>query len=70
LLVGIALLVGSAGWLTICLPRNEKRAWFVGVPFFDAGVPIAILTMFIVGAVLILAYFTTIDDLTLSGAVS
>ncbi len=62
------MLIGSAGSLIGCLPRNGKKAWFVGMPFFDAGVPILILSVFIVGAVLIVAYFTTIDDLTLSGA--
>ena len=69
LLIGMALLGISTGWLMYSRPRNGKKAWFVNMPFFDSGVPILILSIFVVGVVLILAYFTTIDDLTLSGKV-
>ena len=67
LLMGITLLIVSAGSLTACLPRNGKKAWFVGIPFLDAGVPVLILSVFAIGVVLVVAYFTTIDDMTLSG---
>ena len=53
--------------LLACLPRHGKKAWFVGKPFVESGVPILMIAMFAMGVILITAYFTTIDNATLTG---
>jgi hypothetical protein len=67
LLVGTSLLILSIGALIASLPRHGKKAWFVGTPFVEPGASILMITAFAVGLILIAAYFTTIDDATLSG---
>jgi hypothetical protein len=67
LLIGSTLLVISIGALIACLPRKGKKAWFVGIPFLEPGASILMITAFAIGLILIAAYFTTIDDATLTG---
>ena len=67
LFIGATLLVVSVVSLIACRPRKEKKAWFVGVPFLEPGASILMITAFALGVILIAAYFTTIDDATLSG---
>lgn len=69
LLIGIALIFAGVGSLLVCLPRKGKKAWFVGMPFLESGVPILMIAMFSIGLILVVAYFTSIDDATLAGAV-
>lgn len=59
-------LIGT-GSLIAVLPRNGKTAWFAKVPFLSSGVPLLMIGTFAIGLILIAAYFTTIDDATLSG---
>jgi hypothetical protein len=67
LLTGIILTFISIGSLIVCYPRRGKKAWFVGKPFLDPGMSILVVTGFVLGLLLIVAYFTTIDDATLTG---
>jgi hypothetical protein len=67
LLIGATLLVVSIASLLVFVPRKGKKAWFVGVPFLEPGVSILMITAFAIGLILIAAYFTAIDDATLSG---
>lgn len=67
LLIGSALMIIGVVSLLVCLPRNGKKAWFVGKPFVESGVPILMIATFAIGAILITAYFTTIDNATLTG---
>jgi hypothetical protein len=70
LLIGVVLIFIGVASLIVCLPRKGKKAWFVGKPLFESGVPILMITMFAIGIMLVAAHFTTIDDATLAGAVS
>jgi len=67
LLIGTTLLVVSIASLLVCIPRKGNKAWFVGVPFLEPGASILMITAFATGLILIAAYFTAIDDATLSG---
>jgi hypothetical protein len=69
LLFGITLVFITVGSMAICLPRNGKTAWFVHKPFLAPAVSVLIITGLALGLILLAAYFTTIDDATLSGAV-
>jgi hypothetical protein len=60
----------SAGSVFASIPRNGKTAWFVGKPFLAPFVSILVVTGLTIGVLLIAAYFTTIDDATLAGAVN
>jgi len=68
LLIGIVLLIASFGLMAFCAPRRGKSAWFVGVPFLEPGVSIVLVTGIVAGLLLIVAYFTALDEATLSGA--
>ena len=65
LLIGVALVAMGIGSLIACMPRRGKTAWFIGKPLLESGVPIAMIAMFAIGLILVAAYFTTIDDVTL-----
>jgi hypothetical protein len=67
LLIGVTLLVVSIAIFVLCLPRRGKTAWFVRVPFLAPMVAVLLIGGFAVGLIEIAAYYTTIDDLTLSG---
>jgi hypothetical protein len=67
LLGGAALMLVGIVSLLVSLPRGGKKAWFVGMPFIESGASILMIATFALGVILILAYFTTIDDATLSG---
>lgn len=67
LLIGSALMIIGVVSLLVCLPRNGKKAWFVGKPFVESGVPILMIATFAIGVILITAYFTMIDNATLTG---
>ena len=67
LLIGSALMIIGVVSLLVCLPRNGKKAWFVGKPLVESGVPILMIATFAIGVILITAYFTTIDNATLTG---
>jgi hypothetical protein len=67
LLAGIALLIVSAGVFLACLPRHGKTAWVARKPFLAPVLTILIIGGLAMGCIEILSYFTTIDDLTLSG---
>jgi uncharacterized membrane protein len=69
LLTGVILLIVSVGALIACYPRNGKTAWFVGVPFLDPTVSILVVGGMVIGVLLIVAYFTAIDNGTVSGMV-
>ncbi len=70
LLIPIMLISIAVGALIACLPRNGKNAWFVGKPFLEPAGSVIILAIGLMGLVLIVGYFTTIDDVTLSGGVT
>jgi cell division protein FtsX len=67
--MGIALLVVSVGSVFASIPRHGKTAWFVGKPFLAPFMSILVVAGLTIGLLLIAAYFTTIDDVTLAGAV-
>ena len=69
LFYGSVLMLLGVGLLIASLPRKGKKAWFVGKPFLESGMPILMIATFSLGLILIVAYFTTIDDATLAGAV-
>ena len=69
ILLGIALLVVSFGILFACLPRHGKTAWIARKPFLAPALTIVIIGGLAMGLIEILSYFTTIDDLTLSGKI-
>jgi hypothetical protein len=67
LLVGLTLIAVTIGALFACLPRNGKTVWFVGKPFLAPAVTITMICTLAIGVLLIVAYFTAIDEATLSG---
>lgn len=67
LLIGSALMIIGVVSLLACLPRHGKKAWFVGKPLVESGVPILMIAIFAMGVILIAAYFTTIDNATMTG---
>ncbi len=67
LLTGFTLLIVSVGGFYACLPRNGQTVWFARKPFFAPALTILIIGVFALGLIEILAYFTTIDDITMSG---
>lgn len=69
LLVGITLAIIAIGWLIVCIPRDGKKAWFIGKPFLEPAVPILLIGMFAVGLILIIDHLTTIDEFDFSGPV-
>ena len=67
LTLGIVLMVVSIAAFVACLPRNGKTKRFVQLPFIAPAVSIVIIGGLAIGLIEIAAYFTTIDDMTLSG---
>ncbi len=67
LILGIALTVISIIAFIACLPRNGITKRFVRIPFIAPTVSIVIIGGLAIGLIEIAAYFTTIDDMTLSG---
>jgi hypothetical protein len=67
LLVGITLIAVTIGSMIICLPRKGKTVWFVGKPFLAPAATILMICSLAIGVLLIVAFFTAIDDATLSG---
>ncbi len=70
LAIGIALLIACVGSLLALRPRNGKPYLWVTKPFVGPSVAVVIVVGAAVGAVLLASYFTTVDNLTLSGTVS
>ncbi|MEP7031365.1 MAG: hypothetical protein ABI830_10570 [Pseudolabrys sp.] len=67
LLIGGGLVLLSIGAWIACLPRGGKTRSFVTMPFLAPAVSVVIIGCFAMGLILVAAYFTTIDDATLSG---
>jgi hypothetical protein len=67
LLLGITLLVVSIGSFFALLPRNGKTAWIVQRPFLAPALTVLVITGLAIGCIEVIAYFTTVDDITLSG---
>jgi hypothetical protein len=68
LVIGVTLMFIGIGSLIAVLPRRGKTAWFARMPILNSGVPLLMITAFVFGIILTLAYFTTFDDITLRGA--
>jgi hypothetical protein len=67
LLFGITLLVLSTGIFVACLPRNGKTVWIVRKPFLAPALTVLIIGGFAMGLIELTAYFTAVDDISLSG---
>ena len=67
LLIGLVLAFIGIGSVAACVPRKGNLAWFVGKPFLEPGVPVAMIATSAIGLILIAAYFTTIDNASLAG---
>ncbi len=67
LLIGLTLIIITIGALFACMPRGGKTVWFVGKPFLAPAATILMICTLAIGLLLIVAYFTTIDEATLSG---
>jgi hypothetical protein len=67
LLLGITLLVVSIGSFIALLPRNGKTVRVVQRPFIAPVLTVLVITGLAIGCIEIIAYFTTVDDITLSG---
>lgn len=70
LTIGIALVLISLGTLVVCLPRKGKTARFVKTPFLAPAISVVMICELALGLILLAAYFTTIDNATLSGRLS
>ena len=68
LLIAITLLIIGLGLLIACHPRRGKTAWFVGKPILESGVSVLLVATVAIGLMMLVAYFTTLDDATLAGA--
>ena len=67
LVLGLTLVILSIGGWFACLPRHGKVHAFVKKPFVGPTLAILIICGLAVGVIEIMAYFTAVDDLTLSG---
>jgi hypothetical protein len=67
LIIGFTLLILSIGIFVACLPRNGKTVWIVRKPFLAPALTVLIIGGFAMGLIELTAYFTTVDDITLSG---
>ena len=67
LLIGFTLVIVSIGGWFACLPRRGKTLSFVKKPFVGPAVAVLIICGLALGIIEIMAYFTTIDNLLLSG---
>ena len=67
LILGIALICGSIGLVVSCRPRNGKALSFVKKPIVGPAISILITAGIAIGFIFIAAYFTAIDEVTLSG---
>ena len=68
LLPGIVLLVVTIALAVASYPRHGKTAAFVRMPFLGPLVSIAIVTGLSISLLLIAAYFSNFDDITLVSA--
>ena len=68
LFVGIVLLALTAGLAFACYPRHGKVVAFVRKPFVGPLVSVLIVTGLTISFILIAAYFSNFDDMTLAGA--
>jgi hypothetical protein len=68
LLMGITLTIIGIGLVIACAPRRGKTAWFVGNLILEPMLPILFITICAMGLIEITAYFTGIDEATVSGA--
>ena len=67
LLIGLALLLSSVGALMVLRPRGGKTISWTTKPFVGPLLGVLITVAFGVGIILVAAYFTTIDNMKLSG---
>jgi hypothetical protein len=67
LLTGLILLVASAVAILILLPRHGRTAWVAHQPLLAPAMSVLIIGGLAIGLILIAAYFTTIDNMTLRG---
>lgn len=67
--IGIFLLIASAGIFAAFLPRKGQARPIVRRPFFAPALTVLVIGGAAIGAVQLVAYFTTVDDITLSGKV-
>jgi hypothetical protein len=67
LLTGLTLLVASAVAVFILRPRRGKAVWVARQPLLAPAVSVLIIGGLAIGLILIAAYFTNIDQMTLRG---
>ena len=68
LLIGITLTFIGIGLMIACVPRRGKTVWFVGNSILEPILPILIISICAIGLIEIAAYFTAIEEATVSGA--
>jgi hypothetical protein len=67
LLTGLSLLVASAVAVFILRPRRGEAVWVARQPLLAPAVSVLIIGGLAIGLIMIAAYFTTIDQVTLRG---
>ena len=67
LFTGLTLLVVSAVAIFILRPRHGKTVWVGRQPLLAPAASVLIIGGLAIGLILIAAYFTTIDQMTLRG---
>jgi hypothetical protein len=68
LIFGVVLLALTCGLAFACFPRHGKVVAFVRKPFVGPLVSVLIVTGLTISVLLIVAYFSNFDDITLVGA--
>jgi hypothetical protein len=67
LIFGIALMLVSGVLVAACRPRNGQTLSLVKKPLVGPALGILITASFAIGILFIAAYFTTIDEIAISG---
>ncbi len=68
LLIGIVLLAITIGLGFACYPKHGKVVALVRKPFVGPLLSVLIVTGLTISVILIVAYFSNFDDVTLTGA--
>ena len=63
----LIVLIVSIGAMVALRPRKGVPIWWVRLPFVGPLLTILIVTGIAVGGILLASYFTSIDDINLSG---
>ena len=69
LITGVALILISLGSVVILRPRGEKTNSWIKLPFVGPLLAVLITSGFGIGILFLANYFTTMDDLNISGRV-